>query len=66
MCLYVDPELPHWLPDITLIDLRLGKHHLDMRFYRDGERTVWEVLRGDARLVRHRSTVAAGQALGQG
>ena len=23
--LYVDPALPDWLPDVTLIDLRLGR-----------------------------------------
>jgi glycogen debranching enzyme len=61
--LYVDPALPDWLPDITLIDLRLGQRHLDIRFTRDGERTVWEVLRGDAKVVRLRSSVEAGDAL---
>ena len=61
--LYVDPALPEWLPDITLIDIRLGQRHLDIRFRRDGEKTVWEVLRGDANLVRYRSWVDAGNAL---
>jgi glycogen debranching enzyme len=61
--LYVDPALPEWLPDIALIDIRLGQRHLDIRFRRDGERTVWEVLRGDAKLVSHRSWVDAGNAL---
>ena len=53
--LYVDPTLPDWLPDITLRDLRLGHHRLDILFRRDGDRTVWDVLRGDARLVKHRT-----------
>ncbi|HXT79330.1 MAG TPA: glycogen debranching N-terminal domain-containing protein [Acetobacteraceae bacterium] len=61
--LYVDPWLPHWLPDITLMDLRLGRRHLDIRFRRDGEKTVWEVLRGDKKVVQHRSAVLAGELL---
>ncbi|HET6306916.1 MAG TPA: glycogen debranching N-terminal domain-containing protein [Rhodopila sp.] len=64
--LYVDPDLPHWLPDITLMDLRLGRRHLDIRFRRDGDKTVWEVLRGDASLVAYRSAVAAREALASG
>jgi glycogen debranching enzyme len=64
--LYVDPDLPAWLPDVTLLDLRLGRKHLDIRFRRDGDKTVWEVLRGDAKLVHHRSTVEAREALCRG
>jgi len=51
--LYLDPLLPRWLPDITISDLRLGKHEFDIRFWRDGESTKFEVLRGDARMVEH-------------
>jgi glycogen debranching enzyme len=40
--LYVDPALPHWLPDITLHGLRIGRAKLDLRFWREGERTRWE------------------------
>ncbi|MFO1024166.1 MAG: glycogen debranching N-terminal domain-containing protein [Acetobacteraceae bacterium] len=61
--LYVDPTLPEWLPDVTLRDLRLGPHRLDMRFWRDGDRTFWEVQRGDAALVEHRDSVALREAL---
>ena len=61
--LYVDPALPDWLPDITLRDLRLGPHRLDIRFHRDNDRTVWDVLRGDAGLVEHCSNSALRQAL---
>ena len=64
--LYVDPDLPAWLPDVTLMDLRLGRRHLDIRFRRDGDKTVWEVLRGDAKLVTYRSSVAAREALAAG
>ncbi len=61
--LYVDPDLPAWLPDITLLDLRLGHRHLDIRFWREGEKTAWEVLRGDAKVVVYRSSVEAREAL---
>jgi hypothetical protein len=43
--------LPEWLPDLTIRDLRLGKHKFDIRFWRDGERTEFEVLSGNASLV---------------
>jgi glycogen debranching enzyme len=49
--LYVDPALPNWMPDVTLIDLRLGRKTMDLRFWRDGEETKFEVLRGDASSV---------------
>src|SRR5262249_29256245 len=34
--LYVDPFLPTWLPDLTVHDLRIGKHMLDIRFWCEG------------------------------
>jgi glycogen debranching enzyme len=45
--LYIDPALPDWMPDLMLIDLRLGRETMDLRFWRDGEATKFEVLRGD-------------------
>jgi hypothetical protein len=45
--LYVDPVLPAWLPDLTVRDLRIGKHKLDIRFWREGEETAFQVIRGD-------------------
>jgi hypothetical protein len=39
------------MPDVTLIDLRLGRKTMDLRFWRDGEATKFEVLRGDASSV---------------
>jgi glycogen debranching enzyme len=62
--LYVDPWLPDWLPDITLTDLRLGRHHFDIRFYHDRDATAFTVLRGEAALVQHRSAGHAGAATG--
>jgi len=49
--LYVDPLLPDWLPDITIRDLRLGRHKFDIRFWREGTQTEFEVLNGNAKLV---------------
>src|SRR6516225_1053668 len=49
--LYVDPSLPTWLPDLTVRDLRLGKQKLDIRFWREGEQTAFDVTDGDPNLV---------------
>jgi hypothetical protein len=49
--LYVDPELPGWLPDLTVLDLRVHRHTFDIRFWREGDETRFEVLRGDPRVV---------------
>ena len=49
--LYVDPSLPAWLPDLTVQDLRLGRHKLDIRFWREDEETAFEVIKGDRKLV---------------
>jgi hypothetical protein len=49
--LYVDPELPEWLPDRTIVDLTVGKEKFDIRFFREGSATRWDVLRGDAKRV---------------
>jgi AcrR family transcriptional regulator len=41
--------LPAWLPDLTVRDLRIGKHILEIRFYRNDDRTEFEVLKGGCR-----------------
>lgn len=51
---YVDPALPAWLPDLTVRDLRIGRHKLDIRFWREGEETAFEVVKGDPRVVERR------------
>jgi glycogen debranching enzyme len=56
--LYIDPSLPSWLPDITVQDVRIGKHKLDIRFWREGERTAFEVIKGDPKLIE-RCDIAA-------
>jgi glycogen debranching enzyme len=63
--LYIDPLLPRWLPDLTVLDLRVGKHILDIRFWRDGENTHFEVMRGDPAVVEWSSTVVEGERLKQ-
>jgi glycogen debranching enzyme len=40
--LYLDPQLPRWLPDLALRGLRVGAARLDLRFWREGERTRWD------------------------
>ena len=49
--LHVDPLLPAWLPDLTLLDLHVGRHSFDIRFWRDGDETQFEVLKGDPKVV---------------
>jgi glycogen debranching enzyme len=52
--LYVDPSLPAWLPDLTMRDLRIGKEKIDIRFWREDEKTAFAVIKGDPDLVEHR------------
>ena len=54
--LFVDPELPGWLPDVTLHGVKVGADVLDLQFWREGDRSRWEVLgqTGDIR-VQERS-----------
>src|SRR6266540_1674883 len=40
--LYVHPDLPRWLPDISLNGLRVGRATVDLKFWREGERTRWD------------------------
>ena len=49
--LYVDPSLPRWLPDLTVHDVRVGKHKVAIRFWCEEKQTAFEVIRGDAKLV---------------
>jgi glycogen debranching enzyme len=52
--LHVDPLLPEWLPDLTVLDLRVGSHRFDIRFWRDGGETQFEVLQGDPKAIERR------------
>jgi glycogen debranching enzyme len=60
---YIDPSLPNWLPDLTIYDLHLGKHRLDIRFWREGEETAFEVIRGDTKLVERCNIVSKAAQL---
>jgi hypothetical protein len=40
--LYLDPEFPDWLPDLTLSGLHVGAARIDLRVWRDGARTAWD------------------------
>ena len=42
--LIVDPVLPPWLPDLTLRRLRVGQAVVDLRFWREGRVTRYDVL----------------------
>jgi len=42
-------------------DLRIGKYKVSIRFWREGEQTVFEVTRGDPKLVE-RCEIAAKAA----
>src|ERR1700746_2902068 len=56
--LYVDPALPDWMPDVTLTDLRLGRRRFNIRFWRDGKDTVFEVRRGKRGVVERKAMSA--------
>jgi glycogen debranching enzyme len=42
--LYVNPKLPIWLPSIELQNLDVGSCKLQIRFWREGDKSRWEVL----------------------
>jgi glycogen debranching enzyme len=60
--LYLDPALPDWMTDLILRDVRIDRMSFDLRFWRDGAATRWEVLKGDPNRVRPLA-FASGQAL---
>jgi glycogen debranching enzyme len=57
--LYIDPILPDWLPELVLKDLRVGHHIFNLRVWRDGEETQFEVLKGPASAVSRRDYATA-------
>jgi glycogen debranching enzyme len=42
--LNVDPTLPDWLPGLTLQGVKVGPDRIDLRVWREGDQTRWEVL----------------------
>jgi glycogen debranching enzyme len=59
--LYLDPALPHWLPDLQIFDLRVGEAVFDITFHLDGAETRMDVTRGDASRVIRRSFATTTQ-----
>ncbi|PSB57002.1 glycogen debranching N-terminal domain-containing protein [Chamaesiphon polymorphus] len=51
--LYIDPELPTWLPDITLRQLTVGNAVIELRCWREDDRTHWhaDVKTGELEIV---------------
>jgi glycogen debranching enzyme len=41
--LYVQPALPHWLPDLTLQNLACGPARLTLRFWREDQDSRWQI-----------------------
>jgi glycogen debranching enzyme len=65
--LLLDPKLPEWLPDITLRNLRVGRATIDIRFYRKGTRTHFDVLdkRGKLHVLRQPSPWSLTSGFGE-
>jgi glycogen debranching enzyme len=62
--LLVDPQLPPWLPELTLRDIRVGRAYVDLEVWRthDG-RTKWRSrVRSGHLLVIQRPSVRAGRS----
>jgi glycogen debranching enzyme len=61
--LYIDPALPSWLPDLTMRNLSVGRDIFDLRFWREGDATKFEVLKGDALAVTKRNCATASERM---
>jgi len=57
--LYIDPVLPDWLPELVLKDVRVGRRIFNLRFWREGPQTRFEVLKGAASAVSLRDYATA-------
>ncbi len=60
---FIDPELPAWLPDVTIRNLKVGAQDLSIRFWRDGDATRHEVVGGPPGMVEQRPFGVALEAL---
>jgi glycogen debranching enzyme len=40
--LYLNPHLPEWLPELTLRQIQVGQARLDLKLWREGEKTHWD------------------------
>ena len=60
--LFIDANLPDWLEEISLEGIRVGTHSVDLRVWRDGERTR-SALVGGAGVTLQERTLGSGPAL---
>ncbi len=58
--IYIDPMLPDSLPDLVVTSLR-AMDRLELRFWREGDATRWEVIRGDSGTVEQRRFAMANE-----
>ena len=65
--LLLDPQLPDWLPEITVHNLHVGKATASIRFYRKEKDTHFEVLekRGTLHILRQPSPWSVTAGLGE-
>lgn len=65
--LLLDPQLPEWLPEVTLRNLRVGKATTSLRFYRRGKKTHFDVLdkRGTLHVLRQPSPWSLTAGVGE-
>jgi hypothetical protein len=59
--LIIDPNLPEWLPELTLTDIRVGNARVGLRLRRDASgHTEHEVIERRGELRIHRPLPSAG------
>lgn len=65
--LFVDPQLPDWLPEITVRNLHVGKSIVTIRFHRKGRRTHFDVMekRGTLHVLRQPSPWSLTAGVGE-
>jgi glycogen debranching enzyme len=65
--LLLDPQLPDWLPEITLRNLHVGRATTAIRFYRKGTRTYFDILdqRGKLHILRQPSPWSLTSGFGE-
>jgi len=61
--LYVNPTLPAWLPDLQVQHLRVGPCTFTLHFWREGDRSRWEVLerRANQGVAQHELVQVMGE-----
>lgn len=48
---FVDPVLPHWLPDLVLEHISVADARLTLRFWKEAQQTMWDAtIVGDSKL----------------